>query len=201
MRRNIRDIAALGAHCTSTRDLLKLAGADDNDALAAEHALSLVGAARDAALRSLKCGPRLLAALELGRRAWMLPSPAGRRVRGPVDVAAIAAPRFTSDEPPAMTIALDRRLTVARLTSGAIEPALVLRDTLGAGVTRVAVSLNKRGQRAAPTTDDTALAERLTAACALVDVKLLDVVLVGDDGFSSLRRLGLLAACGDPRYR
>lgn len=200
MKRQARDLATLGAAAMATGDLLKLAGVHDDERAAAEHALTLVGAARDVAVRSLRCGPRLVAALELGRRAWMLPSPAGRRVRGPVDVAAICAPRFTSHEPVALIIAIDRRLTVARVVEGRIEPALLLRDTLGAGVIRVAVALNKRGQRAVPTIDDAALAERLISACALVDVKLIDIVVLGDDGFTSLLRLGILPAT-DPRYR
>lgn len=200
-KRTARDLTALGAQCLSTRDLLALAGVKDDDLQAAEHALSLIGAARDHAVRGLQSGPRLAAALELGRRAWMLPSPAGRRVRGPVDVAAICAPRLRDDDK-GLVIALDRRLTVASVTSTELEPALVLRATLGAGVTRVAIGVNRRGARAVPTNDDTKLAEHLVVGCALVDVKLLDVVLLGDDGFSSLARLGLLArTLGDPRYR
>lgn len=199
-RSGTRDMTALGAASLPTRELLALAGVADGEALAAEQALALVGAARDAAVRALKSGPRLAAALELGRRAWMLPSPAGRRVRAPVDVAAIAAPRFTSDEPANVVIALDRRLTVARVTGSDAEPALVLRDTLGAGVTRVALGVNRRGHRAVPTTDDAARAEQLMAACKLVNVALIDIVILGDDGFSSLLRLGLVPWC-DPRYR
>lgn len=200
--RTKRDITALGAHCMPTRELLTLAGVHDDEARAAEEALSLVGAARDAAVRALRSGPRLTAALELGRRAWMLPSPAGRRVRAPVDVAAICAPRFAADEAKDITIALDRRLTVAKVASTALEPALVLRATLGAGVTRVVIGVNRRGHRAVPSVDDTKRAAEMHAACALVDVTLLDIVLLGDDGFASLTRLGVLPSAGrDPRYR
>lgn len=196
-----RDITALGAHCLPTRDLLALAGVHGDETAAAEQALSLVGAARDAAVRTLKSGPRLAAALELGRRAWMLPSPAGRRMRGPVDVAAICAPRFDSDEAQDIVIAVDRRLSAARVVGTTLEPALVLRETLGAGVTRVAIGLNRRGVRAVPTTNDAKLADKLCAACALVDVSLLDIVLLGDDGFSSLARLGVVTQSRDSRYR
>lgn len=200
--RTKRDITALGAHCLPTRELLALAGVHHDEKRAAEEALSLVGAARDAAVRALRSGPRLTAALELGRRAWMLPSPAGRRVRAPVDVAAICAPRFVDDETKDVIIALDRRLTVAKVTSAALEPALVLRATLGAGVTRVVIGVNRRGHRAVPTIDDAKLAAHLHGACALVEVTLLDIVLLGDDGFASLTRLGLLPSTErDPRYR
>src|SRR5690349_11738060 len=85
MHNGVNDHLALAAHTLASRDLLKLAGVAGGELVAAEHALSLCGPARDTALRELKCGPRLLAAVELGRRAWMLPSPAGRRIRSPVD--------------------------------------------------------------------------------------------------------------------
>lgn len=200
--RTKRDITALGAHCLPTRELLALAGVHADEVRAAEEALSLVGAARDVAVRALRSGPRVAAALELGRRAWMLPSPAGRRVRAPVDVAAICAPRFVNDAAMDISIALDRRLTVAKATSTPLEPALVLRATLSAGVSRVVIGVNRRGRRAVPTVDDAKMAEQLQAACALVDVTLLDIVLLGDDGFASLTRLGLLPSTErDPRYR
>lgn len=195
-----KGITALGAHGLTNRELLKLAGVHDDEVNAAERALSLIGAARDTAVRALRSGPRLASAIELGRRAWMLPSPAGRRVRAPVDVAAICAPRFVDEGVTNLVIALDRRLTIARVASVELHPALVLRETLAAGVTRVVVGVNRHGHRAVPTTDDARLADALIAACALVDVALLDVVLLGDDGFASCMRLGLMT-CSDARYR
>jgi len=187
----------------SARELLALAGVHADERPAAEAALSLLGAARDAALCDLRSGPRLAAALELGRRAWMLPSPAGRRVRAPVDIAAICAPRFVDDDDGCLGIALDRRLTVARLARTTADTGSVLRLTLGAGVTRIVLGMNRRGDRAVPTTADVDWAAALHAACALVQVALIDVVLLGDDGFSSLLRLGMLPSQpdGDTRYR
>lgn len=54
--------------------------------------------------------------------------------------------------------------------------------------------------RAVPTADDTAWVEKLELACATVGVKLVDLVVVGDDGFSSFLRVGLIGG-GDARYR
>lgn len=196
-----RDLCALGAPSLPTRDLLALALRlrDDEELRQAEAALALHGAAREAALRSLRAGPQLVAVLELGRRAWMLPSPAGRRVCAPVDVAAVVAPRALTDDGCVWVLALDARLTLARLAPVSPEPGAVLRCTLAAGATRVIVA--RAGPRpAVPTTQDAQLATALSAAAALVGAQLLDVVLLGDDGFASLLRLGLVAA-QDPRYR
>jgi hypothetical protein len=148
MKTKTRDLAALGAQLMPTRDLLALAGVHPEEASDAEHALSLHCAAREIALRPLRCGPRLVAAIELGRRAWMLPSPAGRRVRAPVDVAAVCAPRFAGTEHDAMAIALDRRMTIARVACAPVDAVGVPRFTLAAGVTRVVVAISQRRRSA-----------------------------------------------------
>lgn len=197
-----RDVIGLGAQAMTTRDLLQLAGVKDDELAAAEQGMALLGAARDQAIRTLRSGPRLLAALELGRRAWMLPSPVGRRVRAPVDVAAVCAPRFADGRAQCLALALDKRMTIARIEAIALEPGWVLRATLGAGVTRVVVALNRIAHRAVPTIDDTKLADALHAACRLVDVTLVDIVLLGDDGFASLAQLGIVAPSErERRYR
>lgn len=78
----------------------------------------------------------------------------------------------------------------------------VLRATLGAGVTRCVLALNRSRHRAVPTVDDAARSKLLAEACALDDVSLVDIVILRDDGFCSLLRLGMLAAgCADGRYR
>ena len=197
---NEQDIMALGCHTLATRELLAAAGVDKNELEHAERALALIGAARIRALKDLKKGPALLAALELGRRAWMLPSPAGRRIRSPVDVAAVCAPRMSDDEPECLALALDTRLTVARVEATRIEVHAILSFALGAETSRVIVALNRRGHRAAPTADDQGLAQRLLSAASVVRVSVLDVAVLGDDGFCSLLRLGMLRA-SDARYR
>src|SRR5687768_4984563 len=145
-----RDLCALGAAHLPTKDLvailLKRGHGPELDE--ATRALSLTGAARDAALRALAPGPQLLAAVELGRRAWMRPSPAGRRVRAPVDVAAVVAPRAT-DEDAAWIVALDLRLTVVRAAAVAADPGPILRTALAAGARFVAIA-RKRASPAVP---------------------------------------------------
>ena len=219
------DLVTLGAQTLPIRDLVAILlhhRAGQDDVRAAEDALSLVGSARDAALRSHPAGPRLLAAVERGRRAWMLPSPAGRRIRAPVDVAAVVAPRAAPGEAGDSTwaLAIDKRMTLARVARvhldtdhdgahddgahGACEnddggAGPILRATLAAGCDRVVVA-KRRAQRAVPTSADEANAHALRDAAALVGVALVDVVLLADDGFCSLVRLGMLPVA-DARYR
>jgi DNA repair protein RadC len=203
-----RDVCALGASSLPTKDLLALAlrRRDDDELREAERALSLHGAARDAALRAMKAGPQLLAVVELGRRAWMLPSPAGRRVRAPVDVAAVVAPRALSagaqerpDEELVWLLALDARLTLARLVAVPAEPRALLRGALVVGASRIVVACT-RPARAVPTSDDARFVEALLVAARTVGVSIIDVVILGDDGFASLSRLGMVPHA-DPRYR
>lgn len=200
------ELCALGAATMPSRDLVRIllrrpASDDELDELL--RALALVGPAREAALRHHRAGPQLLAAVELGRRAWMLPSPAGRRVQNPVDVVTIVAPRATHDEPgTCWLLALDVRLTLSRLerTCTADRGAL-LRGTLAAGASRLVVA-SRRRTPAVPCSTDAAEATALARAADLVGVDLLDHVLLGEDGFCSLARLGLLPRNPrEPRYR
>lgn len=212
-----RDLCALGASSLPLKDLLALAlrrnpRNDDDELRHAERALALYGGARDAALRELRAGPQLLAIVELGRRAWMLPSPAGRRVRAPADVAAIVAPRVSSSadenqhgQAPGQApghvwlLALDARLTLARLAALPREPSALLRAALSAGTSRIVVAMT-RPARAVPTAADARFVEDLHAAARIVGVALVDVVLLGDDGFASMLRLGMVPPA-DARYR
>jgi DNA repair protein RadC len=200
------EIRALGAATLPTRDLLRVLlrrPVDDGEIDDAARALALVGPAREAALLSLKAGPQLLAAVELGRRAWMLPSPQGRRIKSPVDVAAVIAPRADDDELALWVLSLDVRLSLARLERVRRDDVRgVLRSALGAGCQRVVVA----SRRAAPAVPDNALVDELGAlvrAAAIVGVTVVDRVILGDDGFCSLLRTGLLPpdAPREPRYR
>ena len=193
------ELTTFGARALPARDLLRLVlhRADDASLDAADHALALVGAARDAALLDLPSGPRLAAALELGRRAWMLPSPRGRRVHSPVDVAAAVGPRALPDE--TWVLGLDARLTLCRLVSCAPEPGELLRAALQGGAVRLVVCA-RRPLPAVPAATDRAAASTLAELANACRTPLLDWVVLGDDGFCSLLRIGLMAS-GDRRYR
>lgn len=208
--RPAEEVCALGASTLPSRELVRLLvrrPMEHGEVEAAARALALVGPAREAALRHLRSGPQLLAALELGRRAWMLPSPAGRRVRSPVDVATIVAPRAV-DDPPRSTwvLSLDVRLTLARLERlPRGDTGAALRSTLGAATSRLVLA-SRRPHHAVPDGDDVDELRSLVSAGALVGVAVVDHVILGDDGFCSFLRLGLLpsptatGARADTRY-
>jgi hypothetical protein len=193
------ELCAIGANTMPTKDLVAiLTGGRDDELVEAERALSLTGPPRDAALRALHAGPRLLAAVELGRRAWMFPSPAGRRIRSPVDVVAVVAPRAEPDDA-LFVLSLDVRLTLARIERVDAHPGNVLRSTLSAACRRVVVA-TRRPSPAVPASGDEDLALQIAGASAVVDVGLVDFVILGDDGFCSLSRLRMLPEA-DARYR
>jgi DNA repair protein RadC len=209
MQHRSLDLLALGAAVLPTHDLVRILTRDrlpGDEVHDLARALGLSGPARDAALRGSRAGPELLAALELGRRALLWPSPAGRRVRGPADVAAILHARCRDQGEELWVIALDARLTLARIAvvshgdEDRVEapPAAVLAPVLAAGCRRFVIAHRHAGTACASSADErTTLA--LAAAAACVDVALLDHVILGEDGHTSLLRSGLLAA-RDRRY-
>lgn len=193
--------STLMAFSMPTRELLSLVGVREKELAEAEKAFCLYGQAREVAIQGLACSHKLAAAVELGRRAWMFPSPSGRRVRTPFDVAAVVAPKLlaaSDKKAETWAIALDPRLTLAKIqeVSSAIEG---LKMAIAAGCSRLVLA-KSRPDRAVPKTEDAEEAEELLAKCELLDVKLVDIVLLGDDGFSSLVRLGMIPLA-EHRYR
>ena len=202
MSRPPQDLAALGARALPTRSLLRvLLGprVDDDVVDDAAAALFLHPRAREAALLRLAHGPRLLAAVELGRRAWMATPPLGTRLQGPADVAAIAGPLLVDERRP-LVVCLDVRGRVARMAAvDDDDDVTVLQEILVAGCRRGIVCRRLSGL-AVPTHDDVARLTGLRRAGALVGIDVADGVLLGDDGFCSLLRLGLIGAAQDRRY-
>lgn len=213
MSRQPSDLRALGARHLSSRVLVRqLLGAHLNDAEVDEAVgiLALHHRARESALLELRHGPRLLAAVELGRRAWMSTPPVGARVAGPTAVAAVAAP-FLVDTAQMLVIALDPRGRVARLRKVGYDGGngdngdndsrtSVAREILLAGCRRGVVAV-RVPRPAVPSAEDVETAVGVRARGELVGIDVVDWVLLGDDGFCSLLRLGLFGAATDHRYR
>jgi hypothetical protein len=209
MSRPVLSLCSLGARALPTAALVRLIlprAADDAIARVVD-ALRLAPAAREAALLDVAGGARVLAAVELGRRAGLPPSPCAR-VAGPADAVAVVGPRLV-DDPRPWLVALDVRGRVARLTPlvddvehggrPLLDPVVVLQRILLAGCRR-GVVVRRVARPSAPLHVDVDDAVGLQRAAGLVGVDVVDVVLCGDDGWSSLLRLGHLAAV-DGRYR
>ncbi len=130
----------------------------------------------------------------------MATPPLGTRLQGPVDVAALAASRLV-DEPRWLVLVLDGRGRVARLTLVEDDDGdvAVLQEILVAGCHRGVVCRRVSGP-AAPTHDDVTRLVTLRRAGATVGIEVVDGVLLGDDGFCSLLRLGLIGPANDRRY-
>lgn len=205
------DLLALGAAAMPTEDLIHIlldGYVDDDEARRAARALRLSTSARLEALRELAPGPQLLAALELGRRALLWPPPRGHRITGPSDIAAIATPRCADDEEVLLAFALDERLQVARLVEVArgrpdrveARAADVLGPVLAAGCRRVVLAHNHLSGDPTPSAEDERGTLRLFEGARELGVRLLDHVVLGEEGHVSLLRAGVLPG-GDSRYR
>jgi DNA repair protein RadC len=144
---------------------------------------------------------RLLAALELGRRALAAPLVRGALLQSPAAVAAIYGPRLLGGVEQFVVVHLDQRHrvlaeTVAGRGSNDRCPVAV-REVLAAALAHGANALicvhNPPSGDVAPSPEDRELTRRLAQASELVGVTLLDHVIVAGNEFTSLRELGLTA--------
>jgi hypothetical protein len=205
--RRLVDLRVFGAATLPDRELVRLVCGpriDDADVTTVTAALELAPAAREAMLLESPYGPRLLAALEMGRRAARVPSSALTRVDSPGAVVAAMASRLR-DDPRWWVIAVDVRLRLARaLPLRHDEPvescsATALQATLQAGCRRFVLVRRQVGP-AAFVASDAGWFTHVRACAESVGVCVLDAVQLGDDGWCSMVRKGLVAA-RDHRYR
>jgi DNA repair protein RadC len=197
------DVLALGASLLPDAALVALlfdGGLDSQRASELATAILLDDKCRAEVLRTFDEGPRLLAALELGRRALILPTRARVRVLSPTDAAAIAGPHLPRGADRVCVLALDRTLRLARVTVvGGDEPHVVdvpagalLAPVLAAGARHAILVHRHHVGRAAPTAaDELAFAIVLDAARTL-DIAVVDHVILGPDGLASRVRDGAL---------
>jgi DNA repair protein RadC len=135
---------------------------------------------------------------------WALrPAPAGERpqVTCPEDALALVRPLLSgSDRELCLLVALDvkhRLLGVATVSVGTADhtfmaPREIFRDALLAGASAVFVAHNHPSGDETPSADDRQVTRRLSQAGALLGIDLLDHLVVGDPGWTSLARLGVL---------
>ncbi len=186
-----------GEHVTKlARDLLDLTGGLEGLLRAAPHGL--------AARRGL--GPakatRLVAALELGRRATL----SGLAHRNPVlgsfdDVVGWARPRLAGlDHEEVWLLSVDGRnglKSARRVAQGGLHGcALTTRDVLGPALRDAASAIllvhNHPSGDPRASSEDISMTRSLAAACSVVGLPLLDHVIVARGGASSLVESGAL---------
>lgn len=155
---------------------------------------------------------RVVAALELGRRALTRPLPRGKRVSSSRDVdAALRATLASQPVEHFVALLLDAKhrpmgrlvLAVGGLTSCSVEPASVFREILRRGAAAVVFAHNHPSGLPEPSDDDVLLTRRLSRAGRILGVDVLDHVIIGREGFYSFLDAGRMdeewAPCSTPQ--
>ncbi|MBN2361312.1 MAG: DNA repair protein RadC [Deltaproteobacteria bacterium] len=143
---------------------------------------------------------RLLAAIELGRRALSAAPTRGDRLRSPAAVAALYGPRLAGLAEHFVVVHLDQRHRVLAETvaarGGSDRCPVAVREVLSAALSHGASAIvcvhNHPSGDVEPSPEDRELTRRLAQASALVGVTLLDHVIVAASDFCSLSERGLL---------
>ncbi|HUP51976.1 MAG TPA: DNA repair protein RadC [Longimicrobiales bacterium] len=138
---------------------------------------------------------RILAALELGRRAAAEEGGAGGHVRGPADVFARMGPRLRdAGQEEFHALLLNSRHRVLRevlvtrgiLDSALIHPREVFRPAVGEGAAGVILVHNHPSGDPTPSAEDRAVTRQLAEAGRAVGIPVLDHVVVGRGAYTSL---------------
>lgn len=206
-----------GASALATRELLAiLVGSGPAGASALDVAASLL-AAGDGSLRRLGGTPaaslervagvgpavaaRVLAALELGRRAAREVAAEQPRIRGPADVHDVCAPALRDLKQEEFRVlllttqhAVFREIVVTRgvLDASVVHPREVFRDAIAESAAAVILVHNHPSGDPTPSGEDRAVTRQLVEAGRLVGIPVLDHVVVGDGRWVSFSEAGLL---------
>lgn len=176
----------------------------------AEHLLSAMGGVAGLARSSARdlgrvrgIGPtsaaRVLAGMELGRRALARAQPPRSRLASPREVAAYLLPRFGGAEVEQFGVLLldarQRPLHARVLTRGTVDaspvhPREVFREAAVSAAASLVLFHNHPSGDPTPSLDDLALTRRLRQAGELMGIEVLDHIILGDASYSSLRELG-----------
>ena len=138
---------------------------------------------------------RILAALELGRRAAARPGGRRPRIRGPEDVHRRMGPRLRDRmQEEFHTLLLDaqhgviREVLVTRgiLDASLIHPREVFRPALEVGAAALVLVHNHPSGDPTPSAEDRAVTRQLVAAGRTLGIPVLDHVVVGDGRWRSV---------------
>ena len=144
---------------------------------------------------------RLKAAIEIGRRLAVPGPPRGRPIESAADVAEWYRCRLQALERECIhALLLDskhRPLRRMRVSEGSwtachVDPKVVFAACLRAGAPAVILVHNHPSGDPTPSRDDIELTERMVRAGKLVGVKVVDHLIVGRCGFTSMANNGLI---------
>jgi DNA repair protein RadC len=131
------------------------------------------------------------------------PGPPDRRaqVTSPEDAAGVVLPHLAGrDREHCLLVSLDVKHRLLGLTTVSVgtadhtfmAPREIYRDALAAGASAIFVAHNHPSGDATPSADDRQVTRRLAQAGATLGIELLDHLVVGDPGWTSLARQGVL---------
>ena len=172
--------------------------------LLARHALADLAAMSAAALAAADgVGPararRLLATLELGRRATRPTPICGLLVRRPEDLGRVLRDEFRGlDRERFIALYLDARhrvraletVSVGSLNASLVHPREVFKPAIALSAAAVIVAHNHPSGDPRPSGDDLELTGRLDRCGELLGIALLDHLVVGDADITSIREYG-----------
>ena len=210
-------LTTLGAHSLSVRELLAiLIGSGQVGASALDIAEGVIAEGRGSLRRlstlaagTLESVPgvggataaRIVAALELGRRAAADRPAAEDRIRGPQDVFRRMGPRLRDLDREEFHVLLltsqhrvIREVLITRgiLDASLIHPREVFKPAIIESAAAVILLHNHPSGDPAPSGEDRAVTRQLVDAGRTIGIPVLDHVIVGDTGFTSMSELGAL---------
>jgi DNA repair protein RadC len=208
-------LRALGAAALAARELVALLVGSGGSAGSADAIAEAILARCDGSLRRLASldvaalegvtgvgaatAARILAALELGRRAAVESSGERDRIRGPADVHLRLGPRLRDlPQEEFHALLLDSRHRVLRealLTRGTLDASLVsprevFRLAVVEGAAAVILAHNHPSGDPAPSPDDRAVTRQIAEAGRALGIPVLDHVILGDGRYASLAEEG-----------
>ena len=135
-------------------------------------------------------------------RVLVLDPPAERpQVLSPEDAYGLVAPLLAGrDREHCLSVQLDikhRLLSVATISVGTVDhtfmsPREILREALLAGASAIFLAHNHPSGDPTPSSDDRAVTRRIASAGTTVGIEVLDHLVVGNPGWVSLAREGVL---------
>lgn len=146
---------------------------------------------------------QVLALTELSGRIASRPLPQGQPICCSDDVNRAYGPRYAGEKQEHfLALALDNRNRViaehlvakGTISSVEVHPREVFRELIKSGAARAIVVHNHPSGDPRPSSHDTAICRRLCEAGTLIGVALLDFIIVGAQGSTSFRDLGLMTS-------
>jgi len=144
---------------------------------------------------------RLLAAVELGRRAVASQGDERPRFKKPSDIGRYLLPLYGGyREERFGVVMLDAKLRLIRaetlsvgiLDASIAHPREIFRTATLASASAIALFHNHPSGDPAPSADDVALTQRMAAAGELMGINVVDHVILGDGRWFSFREAGLI---------